>query len=565
LRPDWLIFGKCSAFRTEARFPNGIETAAHTLFRANLDQCGAFVKKSVLLASVAAALALAGCGGQGVDGPGSEAAASVRPDRVDAQELRASANDERVQRFYEARGWQAAWTKDHARGLSEALAEAGRHALNGADFLSVEEDASPARREAALTLAAINYGEALANGVTEPDKIHEVYTLPRPRADVVAGLAQAIESGQVREWLASLAPNDPEYRALSEAYLQYRQRANQEQGRAIEGGGAIRQGDSDPRVPLIAEALRTNGYLPPAASQQEGQQQAQQQQAQQSTRYTAEMAEAVKRLQADYGLEADGIVGESTLAALNTGAIERARTLAVNLERRRWLDREVPATRIDVNTAAAVLDFWRDGSHADHRRVVVGQPGNETPALGSPMFRLVANPTWTVPKSIEEEEIAPRGEDYLRRNNMVRNADGWIVQQSGPQNALGLVKFDMKNDHAIYLHDTPAKSLFQRNQRHFSHGCVRVDDALGFARMLAEREGVLDEWERARATGKETFVSLPREIPVRLLYHTAFVGPNGQVMFRTDPYGWDDAVAQALGHEARERRQLRQHINDVGP
>ena len=237
--------------------------------------------------------------------------------------------------------------------------------------------------------------------------------------------------------------------------------------------------------------------------------------------------------------------------------------MAVNLERRRWLVRQPPQTRIDVNTAAATLAYWRDGQLANRRRVVVGQPGNETPALASPMYRLVANPTWTVPKSIQTEEIEPKGAAYMARNNM-RWEDGQIVQASGPDNALGLVKFDMKNDHAIYLHDTPAKALFQQSDRHQSHGCVRVEDALGFATMIAADQGITNAWERARQTGDQSFVPLRREIPVRLLYHTAFVD-GGRVMFRDDSYGWDEDVAEALGLARRARRAPRSHIGDVGP
>ena len=291
--------------------------------------------------------------------------------------------------------------------------------------------------------------------------------------------------------------------------------------------------------------------------------QAKQQAAPPPTRYSPELVEAVRRLQQDHGLDSTGIIGEETLAALNGGAFERARTLAVNLERRRWLVRQPPQTRIDVNTAAATLAYWRDGQLANRRRVVVGQPGNETPALASPMYRLVANPTWTVPKSIQTEEIEPKGAAYMARNNM-RWEDGQIVQASGPDNALGLVKFDMKNDHAIYLHDTPAKALFQQSDRHQSHGCVRVEDALGFATMIAADQGITNAWERARQTGDQSFVPLRREIPVRLLYHTAFVD-GGRVMFRDDSYGWDEDVAEALGLARRARRAPRSHIGDVGP
>ena len=272
---------------------------------------------------------------------------------------------------------------------------------------------------------------------------------------------------------------------------------------------------------------------------------------------------AVQRLQQDYGLTANGVITADTLAALNEGAAGRARILSVNLERRRWLAREAPATRIDVNTAAATQAYWHDGEVVDRRRVVTGEPGNETPELGSPLYRLVANPTWTVPRSIQEREIAPRGAAYMARNNMEWR-DGWIVQRSGPTNSLGLVKFDMQNAHAIYLHDTPARALFAQDDRHASHGCVRVQDALGFAALIADRQGVRRQWEEARATGEESFVPLPRPIPVRLIYHTAFL-EDGRVRFRLDAYGWDEPVARQLGFPARAARPAPTRGGDVGP
>ena len=342
-------------------------------------------------------------------------------------------------------------------------------------------------------------------------------------------------------------------------------------------------------MPAIAAALRAHGYLQPqpqaqpqeqapsnaqaAQNQQAAQTQksAQGQQAAQGQKsaqpaanlYKPEMAEAVRALQEDHGLEANGIVGAETMAALNTDMSSRARTLAVNLERRRWLAREAPGTRVDVNIAGAYLTYWRDGNAADRRRVIVGQPGNGTPELGSPMFRLVANPTWTVPESIAEEEILPKGPGYLERNNMTMR-NGRIVQEPGPDNSLGQVKFDMRNEHAIYLHDTPAKSLFQQDDRHRSHGCVRVQDALGFARMIAQQEGVLDKWQEASAKDEETFIQLPREIPVRLMYQTAFLD-EGRLRFRPDVYGWDEIVARALGLPPGSARPAPTHVNEVSP
>ncbi|HYI64573.1 MAG TPA: L,D-transpeptidase family protein [Allosphingosinicella sp.] len=374
-----------------------------------------------------------------------------------------------------------AWTRENEAALTEALGTAERHALNRDDYLGPLARAGPGQRDAALRRAALAYAQALARGRADPARLSEHYSVPRPGggADLGAGLDRALAGNGLAGWLAGLAPQDDEYRALSEAYVQ----AN-------------------------AQLAAAEGRPAPAL-------------------------------------------------------VDRARTLAVNLERRRWLERTPPGTRIDVNTGAATLIYWRDGRAADTRRVVVGEPGNETPELGSPLYRLVANPTWTVPRSIQEEEIEPKGEAYMRRQNMEWR-DGWIVQQPGPRNSLGLVKFDLQNDQAIYLHDTPAKSLFGEAERHASHGCVRVQDALGFARMIAQDAGVLDDWNEARAKGDEAFVPLPRPIPVRLLYHTAFVA-NGRVTIVPDAYGWDEDVAEALGLPARPRRAAQRRARDLGP
>lgn len=481
----------------------------------------------------------------------------VAPGDVETAELRQAITDDRVRAFYEARSWQSAWTDESARELVDTLKAAGRHGLDPADYLVPLQEAGrgPAAREAALTVAAFALADALADGKADPNALFEVYTLDGPLIELAAGLEQALGEGRVADWIESLAPDTAEYRALSDAYIDNARKAASRGDSTIGEGGLIRPGETDPRVPQIAERLRANGYLEQSSG---GEEKAD------ANRFTERMADALRAMQRDFGIAADGIVGPDTLKVLNTAAEERARLLAVNLERLRWLERDRPLTRIDVNIASARLDYYENGSVVDSRRVIVGQPAWETPQLGSPIFRLVANPTWTVPKSIEREEIEPRGEGYLARNNMVRR-DGWIVQLPGPDNALGEVKFDMENDQAIYLHDTPAVSLFARNQRHFSHGCVRVEDAPGFARMLAREAGVMDEYRPAKASGEETFVQLPQQIPVRLLYQTAFLDREGSVEYRTDVYGWDNRIAEALGYEPREAPRIEISVSDVGP
>lgn len=515
------------------------------------------------------ALLAGGCDFVNSSGGGSSSgeAVQVDPKAVTPADLKAAVSDPRVKKFYEARGWQAVWTGERVQELNGAFEDAARHAIDAKSYVEhATKGASAAEREAGLTLAAIEYGQALATGAVDPRKVFEVYTVPMSKADVVGGLGKAVEQGGVRAWLAGLAPQDAEYKALSDAYLAYRQKAGQERRAAVAPGEQIKPGRKDPRVAQIREGLRANGYLaaePPAPDLKAKDGKAKAAAPAGGDVYGADMVAAVKKVQADYGIETDGVIGNSTIEALNTGARDRARILAVNLERRRWLDRAPPPTRIDVNTAAAELHYFKDGTEKDRRRVVVGQPDWETPELGSPIARLVANPPWTVPESIAKEEILPKGAAYMAKENIVMK-NGRLVQEPGPKSALGLVKLDMINDEQIYLHDTPAKALFASTQRHASHGCSRVENAVEFARLLAQDDGKLEAFDKALATREETPVELSTRIPVRLLYHSAYVD-GGRVVFRTDPYAWDDKVAAALGLGGQVRPRVKVKVDDIGP
>lgn len=444
---------------------------------------------------------------------------------------------------------EARWTGAAVKQLRDAVDRRAAHGLDRFRF-PVQGDAESADGQAALSQSALRYATALARGATDASELHTVYTVPQPKPDLQKALTVALAEGKVGSWLDGLAPQNDNYRKLSQAYLGLRQQADAPAPAIPDAAEPLKPGASDTRVPAIARQLVASDYLERGAAT--------------GDRYGPTMVRAIQRMQADYGIKPDGIIGKDALAILNLSDGDRARALAVAMERMRWLDREAPPTRIDVNIAAARLTYWRDGKVADTRKVVVGKPDTETPQLGSPIFRLVANPTWTVPRSIETKEIAAKGADYLRRNNMTRK-DGWIVQEPGPKNSLGLVKFDMKNEHAIYLHDTPAKQLFSEVQRQRSHGCVRVEDALGFAEMLARDAGILGEWQEARATGDETFVPLPREIPVRLFYQTVLFDEAGEPVIRADPYGWNDRVSAALGFPAHEGYRLRPSESDVAP
>jgi murein L,D-transpeptidase YcbB/YkuD len=478
----------------------------------------------ILLAS-AGALALAACGN---NGPASGNSGQPAPGEIAIQ-----VSD-----------------KDLERQVMAALEDAPMHGLTKDLFLKGGLPADQAQRRSALLRIASDYASALATGRVDPTKIRDVYTVPRPKVDVSAGLAQALQKKQYRDWVISLAPQSDEYRALSKAFVALVQRSPDLPDGDIPAGKTIKRGASDPRIPAIAANLKQLGYLPAELPS--------------GARYTPAIAQAVARFQSDSGQKADGVLGTATLAALNSSPRDRARTLAVAMERLRWLDRNPPATRIDDNTAATRLDYFRDGRPVTRRKVVVGQPDWQTPQLGAPIFQLVANPSWNVPKSIAEKELSTKPASYFADQNIVQK-NGRYVQLPGPKNALGQVKFDMKDDEAIYLHDTPAKAMFGQDQRHESHGCVRVEGALDLAETIAASQGVLDKFESGLASGDETFVALKTPIPVRLMYHTAWLGDDGRVHFAQDVYGWDNDVAAALGYAKTQAPSFRRITGDVGP
>ena len=501
------------------------------------------MRKFGTVAALAALLLVASC---------DRAADFIGMKEVSPQAIQRAAEDPRVETFYKARQWQPAWTGGKTGELLEALQGAEKHGMNADKFLAIIGEAKdPAREEAALTLAAISYAEALSGGMASPKKIWSIYTVDRPKTDVVAGLSKALEGGDLEDWFDSLAPQDEEYQVMSAAYMALRNQIADQNGQPIPSGASIKPGGQDPRMPRIARALHMAGFFAGPVEEE-------------STLYTPGMVPGVKVLQSQAGLKADGTIGNQTIAALNTVAADHAQQLALNMERRRWLARDVPATRIDVNTAAAFLNYYRGGQVADTRRVIVGKHGTPTPQLQSNMFQLVANPPWNVPAGIAAKEILPKGAGYLASQDMyVQN--GRVIQRPGPKAALGVVKFDLKNPYAIYLHDTPSKSLFASDARHRSHGCVRVHNAVEFARMLANDHGVLGEFDRKLSTGNTGTVALKEPIPVRLLYHTVYLDNAGRLVYLPDPYGWDQRLAKAVGLTAPKRALTDAPAIELGP
>lgn len=225
----------------------------------------------------------------------------------------------------------------------------------------------------------------------------------------------------------------------------------------------------------------------------------------------------------------------------------RRRAIMVNLERLRWLPRNLPPDRVWVNLANAQLVLYRDDRPVFAARVVIGETDKQTPELQTTIDSLLFNPPWNVPRSIASTEILPKlaqDPEYLDRHHMIVRRNGAIQQLPGAGTALGQLKFEMQDRFDVYLHDTPQKALFSRDNRRQSHGCVRVQNPRELAALLLKQP--VETINKGIALGYTNRRMLPASIPVFLVYHTAFVGANGAVEFRPDVYDRDAEIWQHL-------------------
>lgn len=225
------------------------------------------------------------------------------------------------------------------------------------------------------------------------------------------------------------------------------------------------------------------------------------------------------------------------------------RTIAVNLERQRWLPRLLPANRAWVNVADERLFLYRAGQPVFSTRVVVGEDveRNQSPEFYATIDASFYNPPWVVPADIAKAEILPKlshDPDYLNRNKMVMLANGEVEQLPGPDAGLGLIMFDMPNRFDVYLHDTPDRDVFSRENRRISHGCIRVQNPREFAALLMDQP--IDAINRGIATGNTSRNDLPTPVPVFVVYHTAYVDTGGMLHFRPDFYNRDAAIWRLL-------------------
>ena len=233
-------------------------------------------------------------------------------------------------------------------------------------------------------------------------------------------------------------------------------------------------------------------------------------------------------------------------------ATTRVREIEVNLERERWLPRHLPADRVWVNVADERVVLYRDDRPVFSTRVIVGQAElrNQSPEFQATIDGVLFNPPWNIPQDIATDEILPKtanDPNYLARHNLVMLPNGGLQQLAGPNSGLGQLMFEMQNRFDVYLHDTPSKNLFSREDRRISHGCIRVEKPRELAALLMQQP--IEAIDQAIATGSTTRTNLPEAVPVFVVYETAFADVDGKLLFRPDAYGRDAEIWQYLDPE----------------
>jgi murein L,D-transpeptidase YcbB/YkuD len=458
-----------------------------------------------------------------------------------------------------------------ARVLVTVLKSAGDHALPAAKYkgatLEARLTAGSPELEAELSAAFVEYAQDVGFGLLEPRGVdRELHIYPEP-TDAGILIGQAAKATNMAGYLDTLPPSDPGYRRLVERFAAFRSLAASDiWGDPVRKGRTLRPGQQNARVAQARARLTAMGDLDPNVYDQQsgvatsdGTQIATNEvttdvplQAFDPNAFDEPMVEALQRFQARHGLNLDGVIGPATLKQLNISPRTRAEQIAVNLERLRWMNRDLGRKHILVNLAGFTMAVVNNGREEFTQRVVIGKADAErrTPEFSEMMTHMVINPSWYVPSSIANKELFPReaaNPGYLAARGMrVRN--GRIIQKPGPRNALGTVKFMFPNRWAIYLHDTPSRHLFKRDVRAYSHGCVRVERPHEFAAYLlaAQQSEPRAYFDGILKTRRERHVNLDEPLPVHLTYRSAWIDEKGVEQFRGDIYGRDRKIARAL-------------------
>ncbi|MDG1129503.1 peptidoglycan-binding protein [Rhodobacteraceae bacterium EhC02] len=492
----------------------------------------------------------------------------------------AASKDAAIATFYQTNGYTPIWTGDsdadtaRRRALMMAIAEAPAHGLPAAryDGPALMEAMRKARTPRELGLLEVELSRSLLRIARD---LHSGILVP---SEVDRGIVRKVTYQDRFSVLNAFSTSNPAtfFRALAPATAEYnrlmKEKMRLEALMAVGGWGptvgakALKPGESGPDVIALRNRLVAMGYLDRSAS----------------VTYDGTIQAAVQTFQVDHGLTADGVAGASTLSELNIPVEDRLKSVIVAMERERWLGAERGKRHILVNLTDFQSKIIDDDKITFQTRSVIGavDPAKRTPEFSDLMTYLEINPDWTVPTGIIQRDYLPA----LQRNPnalshlQVTDARGRVIprgnidfsrytartfpynlrQPPSRSNALGTVKFMFPNPYAIYLHDTPDKSLFSRESRAYSNGCVRLNDPHDFAYALLARQEADPKtfFDRILDSGTQTRVNLVEPVPVHLIYRTAFTNPKGRTNFRRDVYERDTKIWEALERAGVELRAV---------
>ncbi len=476
-------------------------------------------------------------------------------------------------RFYKRRDFQPAWIDrnrltDKADVVIETIKKVDSQGLVPeyyhleaiSDLMVIEkdDDAGPedlAMLDVLLTDAFLMLGCHFSAGCINPVTVESEWFLDRTDLAIDIVLEDALNENNLNESLRVLLPPQDDYFRLMNRLNQHREIAVGGWTK-ISSKKILKIGDSGQSVAMLKERLAELGDLKYPGDE---------------SIYDEDVERAVNSFQERHGLDADGIVGPATFNALNVPVDQRVKQIEVNLERMRWASRSLGHRYIIVNIADYNLSLIENNKTVMSMEVVVGRPYWDTPVFSEKMLYLVFNPSWKVPTSIVRREILPKikkSPEYLTEQGL-KVVSGWaddaeeispavinwdeafrykMRQAPGPLNPLGRVKFMMPNRFNIYLHDTPAKELFSKKSRAFSHGCIRIKYPVELVQYLLkdDPDWTREDIEDAIKKGEELKVKLMNPINVHILYLTSWVDDKGVLHFRNDIYSRDERLYQAL-------------------
>ena len=500
-----------------------------------------------------------------------------------------------IPRFYRAQNYEPAWTDpENIRGLMRAVDEMYndgldpedyhradlRHVIEKTECASRPDPGDLADLDILLSDALLRMAYHIEYGKVDPEQIDPNWNINKEfrTEGIVAQMQEMLSSERVFETLEERKSQHQLYICLKRMLAEYRAIEKAGGWDPVPEGKVLKKGVSGDAVVALRKRLTVTGDLPGEASTA-------------SADFDEELERAVMHFQERHGLAADGVVGKASLEALNVPVESRIDQLRVNLERGRWVLQDFTDTFLLVNIAGFRVYYAVENRVKWSARAQVGKTYRQTPVFKAEMEYLVFNPTWTVPPTILKNDVLPaiqKDIGYLAEKNMVvldnsgkvvdpgsidwaRYAGGnfpyTIRQEPGPTNALGRVKFIFPNKHFVFLHDTPSKSLFERSERAFSSGCIRVEHPFELAELLLADKGY-DQAKIAQVldTGKLENVYLTKPLPTLLLYWTTFTTLEGQCNFRKDVYGRDPRIVAALDgpivvrkeHEDERNRNIRE-------